>query len=210
MRLFDRIDKVYCINLDRRTDRMENFNNEVVKYNLGEFERFPAYDGDKIDFSKYPPNLKPGAIGLILSNIEIIKDAKKNNYKKIIIIEDDCYFSDEILNIDSYFELLPDDWDLLYMGGNHNTHMVTNPPIKINDKVCKLHNTYTTHFVAINESMFDIIEMSLINTHYPIDVIYSNLQKNHNVYSFTPAIALQLEGFSDIEQVNVNYKWLIK
>ena len=40
MRLFDRFDKVYCINLDRRTDRMENFNNEVVKYNLNKISEY--------------------------------------------------------------------------------------------------------------------------------------------------------------------------
>jgi GR25 family glycosyltransferase involved in LPS biosynthesis len=207
MRLFDRFDKVYCINLDRRPDRLENFKKEVEKYNLGEFERFSAYDADKIDLSKYPSMYKAGAIGLLLSNLDIIKDAKKNNYKKIIIIEDDCYFTDEIINIDSYFELLPKDWDLLYMGGNHAT---TEPPIKINDKVCKLHDTYTTHFVAINENMFEVIEESLNSEHRPIDEIYVNLQKKYNVYSFTPAIASQKDGFSDIEKTNVNYKWLIK
>jgi hypothetical protein len=207
MRLFDRFDKVYCINLDKRPDRLENFKKEVEKYNLGEFERFSAYDADKIDLSKYPPIYRVGAIGLLLSNLDIIKDAKKNNYKKIIIIEDDCYFTDEILNIDSYFELLPKDWNLLYMGGNHVT---IEPPIKINDKVCKLHDTYTAHFVAINENMFDVIEKSLNSEYKPIDEIYVNLQKKYNVYSFTPAIALQKEGFSDIEKTNVNYHWLIK
>jgi GR25 family glycosyltransferase involved in LPS biosynthesis len=210
MRLFDRFDKVYCVNLDRRPDRLENFKKEVEKYNLGEFERFSAYDRDKLDLSKYPPLINPGAVGLILSNLDIIKDAKNNNYKKILIIEDDCYFSTEVLNIDSYFDLLPNDWDLLYMGGNHNTHMGYPPPLIINDKVVKLHNTFTTHFVGINETMFEVIEKSLNNIIDPIDVIYSNLQKKYNAYSFTPAIALQLDGFSDIEKNNINYKWLIK
>lgn len=48
------------------------------------------------------------------------------------------------------------------------------------------------------------------NTIQPIDVIYSDLQKKYNLYSFTPAIALQLDGFSDIEKNNINNKWLIK
>jgi hypothetical protein len=58
--------------------------------------------------------------------------------------------------------------------------------------------------------MFDVIEKSLNSEHRPIDEIYVNLQKKYNVYSFTPAIALQKDGFSDIEKTNVNYKWLIK
>jgi len=210
MRLFDRFDKVYCINLDRRPDRLENFQNQVSKYNLGEFERFSAYDRDKLDLSKYPTSLNPGVIGLLLSNLEIIIKSKINKYKTILILEDDCVFNDEISNIDSYFEKLPTDWDLLYMGGNHNTHMGYKPPTQVNDKIVKLHNTYSTHFVGINERMFNIIENSLNNLNKPIDVIYSDLQKSHNVYSFTPAIALQLDGFSDIEMNEINYNWLIK
>jgi GR25 family glycosyltransferase involved in LPS biosynthesis len=210
MRLFDRFDKVYCINLDRRPDRLENFKKEVEKYNLGEFERFSAYDRDKIDLSKYSLSVNPGAIGLLLSNLEIILESQINNYKSILILEDDCVFTDEILNIDSYFEKLPSDWDLLYMGGNHNIHMMSEPPVKINDKVCKLHSTYTTHFVGINKSMFNIVEEYIRKFDSPIDVMYAALQQKYNVYSFYPAIAKQSEGFSDIEKIDINYDWLIK
>jgi GR25 family glycosyltransferase involved in LPS biosynthesis len=209
MRLFDRFDKVYLINLDRRQDRLENFKKEVVKFNLGDFERFSAYDRNSIDLSKYPENVNPGVIGLLQSNLKIIQDSKKNNYKKILIIEDDCYFTEEVINIDSYFKELPDDWDLLYMGGNHNTNWGYSQPLKINDKIIKLHHTFTTHLVGINETMFNTIENALINSSTPIDVLYCDLQKKYNVYSFTPAIALQTEGFSDIENTNVDYKWLI-
>lgn len=209
MRLFDRFDKVFLINLDRRQDRLENFKKEVEKFNLGEFERFSAYDGNSLDLTKYSPHVKPGVIGLLQSNLSIIREAKKKNYKKIAIIEDDCFFTEEVLNIENYFSVLPDNWDLLYMGGNHNTNWGYESPIQINDKIIKLHHTFTTHFVVINETMFDVIENCIINTEEPIDTLYCNLQKKYNVYSFTPAIAHQLEGFSDIENNNVNYKWLI-
>lgn len=210
MRLFDRFDKAYLINLDKREDRLENFKKEVNKYNLGDFQRVSAYDGEKLIKSEKNSRLKSGAAGLILSNLEIIRDAIKNNYDKILIMEDDCIFTNEVLNVESYFEFLPNDWDLLYMGGNHNTHMGYKPPTKINDKIVKLHNTFSAHFVGIKKTMFNIIERSLSNLHVPIDVLYSNLQKEYNAYSFTPAIAHQMEGFSDIEKTNVNYKWLIK
>jgi hypothetical protein len=39
MRLFDRFDKVYCVNLDRRPDRLENFENQVKKLSL-KFAKF--------------------------------------------------------------------------------------------------------------------------------------------------------------------------
>jgi GR25 family glycosyltransferase involved in LPS biosynthesis len=210
MRLFDYFDKVYCVNLDRREDRFENFKKEVEKYNLGEFERFSAYDGKTIDMSKYNTRLNPGELGLVLSNLEIIKNAKTNKLKNVLIIEDDCKFTDEVLNIKDYFDLLPKNWDMLYMGGNHNIHMGINPPDNINEKVIKLHSTYSTHFVGINSTAFDHIEVILSKFSEPLDVSYIRLQRIFNVYSYYPAIAKQIVDFSDIQNSITDYNWLIK
>jgi glycosyl transferase family 25 len=210
MRLFDRFDKVYLINLDRRPDRLDNFQKQVEKYNLGEYERISAVDGKEVNLDNYTKNILPGELGLVLTNLNIIKDAKQNNYKNILILEDDCSFTDEILNIDEYFDVLPLDWDMLYMGGNHNTHMNMPEPIKVNEKVVKLHSTYSTHFIGIKETLFDHIEIILSKYQVPLDVSYVKLQKIFNIYSFYPAIAKQMVDFSDIQNSITDYNWLIK
>ena len=208
MRLFDRFDKVYCINLDRRSDRIEHFNNIVNKFDLGNYTRFSAVDGSLI--KDYNGNLKLGELGLVLSNLEIIKEAIKNNFNTILILEDDCFFTDEIKNIDEYFKQLPDDWDMLYMGGNHNLHIGAKPPIKINSKVIKLHTTYSTHFVALKSTVFNHINVILEKRNVPLDVGYVQLQKVFNAYSFSPAIAKQIKDYSDIQNKITDYDWLIK
>jgi len=210
MRLFDRFDKVFCINLDRRPDRLNQFKEQVTKYNLGDFEVFKAYDGLNLDIKEHNSILKPSELGLILSNLSILEICKKNKYENVIIIEDDCTFSDEILKIDQYLELLPDDWDMFYLGGNHNTHVGSKPPIIINEKICKLHNTYSTHFVAINSKIFDELIFSLNIKNMPLDVVYSSFQKKKQVYSSYPAIAKQIVDFSDIQNKITDYNWLIK
>jgi hypothetical protein len=210
MRLFDYFDKVYCINLDRREDRFENFKKEVEKYNLGEFERFSAYDGKTLDLSKYNTTLNPGEVGVILSNLDIIKNAKENKYDKILIVEDDCVFSDNIKTIDSYFNLLPENWDMLYFGGNHNLHMGITLPTKINEKVIKLHSTYSAHFVGLKSNVFEHIEVIIKNFKEPIYVSYTKLQRVFNAYSFYPAMTSQLVNFSDIQNKIIDYNWLIK
>ena len=210
MRLFDRFDKVYCINLKRREDRFDNFLKQVDKFNLGEFTRFEAYDGKELDLVEHKTNLKPGELGLVLSNLDIIKEAKNLKLEKILIIEDDCEFTNEIKNINEYFKLLPSDWDMLYMGGNHNTHMGEPPPKSINEKVCKLHQTFSTHFIGIKNTVFDHIEQTLSKKIEPIDVSYTRFQKIFNVYSFYPAIAKQIVDFSDIQHYITDYNWLIK
>ena len=114
MKLFDRFDKVYCINLEHREDRKNHILSECNKYDLGEVSFFNAFNGNNLS---NPYKISNGNFGLILTNIEIIKEAKNNNYKNILILEDDCYFTSEVLNINTYFDALPDDWDMLYFGG---------------------------------------------------------------------------------------------
>lgn len=209
-KLTDFFDKTYCVNLDRRTERWEKSLKEFKKWEIGDVTRVSAVDGKNLNVGEYNTRLNPGELGLVLTNINIIKDAKEKDYSSILILEDDVVFVDEIKNINSYVELLPNNWDMIYFGGNHNTHMGVNPPQIVNDKVCKLHNTYTTHCIGISNNMFDILLSILPKLNGPLDVEYAKLQKSFNVYSFYPAIAKQRVGFSDIQNKNQDYNWLIK
>jgi GR25 family glycosyltransferase involved in LPS biosynthesis len=78
MKLFDRFNKVYCINLDRRPDRLENFNREM-EYIGWSYEVF-----DAIDRGDY--------IGCALSHQKIIEDFLETDDEYIMILEDDCFF----------------------------------------------------------------------------------------------------------------------
>lgn len=209
MKLFERFDESYLINLSKRHDRLNKFDNEVIKYDLGDYSKFVAIDGNKVK-EKYNTILLPGELGVILSNIEVLKDATKKGHKKILIMEDDCYFSDEVRSIDKFFEKLPSDWDMLYFGGNHNTHIGEKKPKIINDKVLKLHNTYSAHFVVIKSDIFEQLIFLLSMYNKQLDVVYSEIQKTHNVYCFYPAIAKQRKDFSDIQNKEMDYNWLIK
>ncbi len=209
-KFFDFFDKAYCINLKKRPDRLEHIKKEIEKYDLGDIFFFEAIDGDSINNTDFNKNLKNGEIGLILSVLEIIKDCKRNNYKNVIIIEDDCVFSPEINKHKLYLDNLPNDWDMFYLGGNHNTHEGTSPPISVNDYYTKLHRTYTTHFVAIKNTVFDHIEAILEKFKEPLDVSYVRIQNIFNVYCTKKTIATQKEGYSDILLYNVNYDSLIR
>jgi len=209
MKITDFFDKTFCINLDRRFDRWEECLIEFNKNDLTGIERFKAVDGKEL-----PQNsngfVTPSRLALVLTNIKILEESIKNNYNSILILEDDVEFTDQVKNMDTFFDLLPEDWDMLYFGGNHNTHMGVKPPNIINDKVCKLHSTFSTHCVAINKKTFKQILERLKKCDNALDVIYSELQKKLNVYSFYPMIATQRVSYSDIENKITDYKWLIK
>lgn len=209
MKITDYFDKTYCINLDRRTDRWDECQTEFQKHNLTSIDRFTAVDG-----SKLPKITKgfvtPSRLALVLTNISILEDAIKNNYKSILVLEDDVEFTDQVNDMSDFFNSLPEDWDMLYFGGNHNTHMGIPAPQIINDKVTKLHYTFSTHCVAFNKKCFQTVLDRIKKQDNALDVLYVDLQKSLKVYSFYPMIATQRVSFSDIENKLTDYKWLIK
>jgi GR25 family glycosyltransferase involved in LPS biosynthesis len=209
MKITEFFNKTFCINLERRSDRWDECLSEFDKHGITNVDRFIAVDGKNLDQS-LPGFMTPSRTALVLTNIQIIEEAIKNGYETILILEDDIEFDPQVVEMDSYFDLLPDDWDMLYFGGNHNTHVGSAPPNIINEKVCKLHNTYSTHCVAINKKAFQKVLDRIKKCDNALDVIYVELQKSINVYSFYPLIATQRVSFSDIENKMSDYKWLIK
>lgn len=199
-------DKIFCINLDRRKDRWDETVVELKKWGLFEFvDRVSAVDGNVIENNIYPVN--NGELGLIETHLKLIKEAKDKGYKNILLIEDDIEFTEEIKNIDLYFGELPEKWDMLWFGGNHNKHM-GNKINLINDKIIKCNNTYSTHCIGINHSVYDLLINLLSKKLKPVDVYYSDIQKSYDCYSFHPSIAIQRPSFSDIQNKDQDNRWL--
>lgn len=194
--------KIYCINLARRTDRWEESQKEFEKVGLIGVEKYEAIDGSTYDWSNIKSGLLVGELGLIETHINIIKEAVENKYESILIFEDDIYFHENFIQIHEYMDALPKNWDMLYLGGNHSYGY---PPEHVNDKVIKLNKTYTTHAIAIKSSLFKSILDNAEKRNIQIDVLYSNYHKTNNVYCFSPNLALQRSDFSDIQNRIVNY-----
>lgn len=197
--LKNNFDKIFCINLDRRKDRWEETKIELKKWGLFDgINRISAIDGSKIKNNRYP--IKNGELGLLETHLKLIRNAKEKKYKNILLIEDDIEFTDEIKNIKEYIDELPKNWDMLWFGANHNIH-AGNKINLISEKIIKCNYTYSTHCVAINNSVYDLLINLLVKKEKPVDVYYSDIQNNHNCYSFYPSIAIQRPSFSDIQNV---------
>jgi GR25 family glycosyltransferase involved in LPS biosynthesis len=193
-------DRIYVINLDKRQDRYQSFLNEMNRLSIDGVKRFSAIDGSVIQ----PPNksILPGELGILLTHLEIIKECKKDNLNNVLIMEDDVYFTDEIYDIDNYMLKLPEDWDLLYFGGNHH---YGNNPLNVNDKILKLNFTVALQCIGIKNTMFDQIILKLSESLKPVDVYYAEFQKENNSYCFKPNIAKQKPGYSNIQNRIVDY-----
>ena len=198
-------DKIYCINLDRRTDRWNETQTELKKWGLEDgVVRYSGVDGNSL---KNETQIKDGELGILNTHINLINESKEKGYKNILIMEDDVEFTNNIELLDEYMSLIPNDWDMIYFGGNHNKHMGKKINY-LNDKIIKLNETYGIHCIAIKDTIYDLILQLVKHRKKAIDVYYADIQKNYNCYGFNPSIALQRESFSDIQNKNVNYKWL--
>jgi len=203
-------DKIYCINLDRRSDRLENFKRQSKKIDLKSVERISAIDGNNLNPLNYNTPLSMPELGLVLTTIDIFKNSINQNFEKILILEDDCIFEDSIHQIDDYLNHLPHDWDMIYFGGNHNQHGGFPEPIVVNKYVKKIQNTYSSHMIGFNKKIYDEILSLLQTLQFQVDVAYSRLQSQNNCYTFYPRMSTQLVDFSDIQNKVTDYNWLIK
>jgi hypothetical protein len=194
-------DKVYCINLDRRTDRWQESIEEFKKWNITGVERFPAQDG--ILLQKHH-TISLGALGLYKTIIEIIRYAKKMGYKNVLFLEDDIFFREQIQQLDEYMSAVPNDWVMLYLGGHH-----IQTPVRVSEKIVRNVQVFTTHSFAINSSIYDIILNDLIdlnNLDYQIDLYFSDvIQRYMPTYSFFPNMTGQRPSYSDIESRETDY-----
>jgi GR25 family glycosyltransferase involved in LPS biosynthesis len=128
------INKIFIINLDKDKNRYEQCIKQMYKYNITNYERFPAINGSKLT-EKEKKNLttdvgniiaSSSMIGCGTSHINIWKKIIKEGINKSIILEDDFIFKDNFLNkFNYYYNYCPDNYDILYLTDNalHNKNL---------------------------------------------------------------------------------------
>lgn len=217
MKLNEFFDKIYCINLDRRTDRWEECQKIFSKHNI-DVERFSAIDGNENNHNLgYPfDNELAGAI----SHTKVIEKAQELKLQRVLILEDDVDFVDDLeKKFTEYVNQIPNNWDGLLFGGNHvgGGHLV-------NQNVMKVNRSYALHAYALTQNVFketidymnsriqNVIDngSEVIKTSVAADFFMADLHRINNWYCFRPHLAWQREGFSDIQKNIMNYDFLKK
>ena len=124
--------KAYVVNLDRRQDRLKQFESRFP-FGINSywtFERFNAVDGNKLqicgEFSRGIKHLfrnndfcsKPSVIGCAMSHIKLwqklVDDQRNESY---VIYEDDVQFAESYTwKLYALLQQITFDWDVLYLG----------------------------------------------------------------------------------------------
>jgi len=212
------VDQVYYINLNRRHDRRELIDKELVSHGITAerqegIETTPLQLEDYLklhpEFNDHDKNLASSRLGCAYSHLEIIKKAKERNQECVLILEDDCAF------LESPHELLDKAFndlnhqppcDILYLGAN-----VLADINRVSPNLGKINGSYCAHAYVVFKKAYDHILNFNWKDYRAIDELYMNMSRDSrfNVYTVLPVLAIQRPSYSDIEQKEVNYSNVI-
>ncbi len=198
-------DRIYCINLDHRTDRWEICEKLFKKFNLEVTRVSPIMIGDESHCCMSKPQLS-----LFRTHKNLIIEAKNQNLKNVLIFEDDVEFCDEVENYNgkpleerfsSSINFLPNNWNVFFLGSG----IYTDNKSLIGGEIYKIGYAMTAHAVSINRDYYDTIIKILDTESDILDNIYCRLMDRNETFSFHPNLISQRASFSDIENKYVNY-----
>jgi GR25 family glycosyltransferase involved in LPS biosynthesis len=142
-------DRVTCITLETRPDRWDRFISDLPNdWPFERPERVLAIDGKKCPA---PPWWRQGnpAWGCYRSHLRILEECLNEGVDSILFLEDDAICADNFgQQWQDFYEALPDDWQMLYLGGQH-LDQDKSPPEKVNDFVYRPMNVNRTHAFAL-------------------------------------------------------------
>lgn len=200
---------------------LKQIGDELGKHNIKSV-LVPGVDGELLDM---PPTMSAdkspvskGDLGCTRSHLSLVKHAKENRLNNYFVFESDVLLHPDFSNLfPAYMKQVPDDWDMIYLGGNHDggfsylnpgpNNFDNNPDIPFPENVIRLHRTFTTHAIAVKHTIYDDLINVLSNVE-KVDIAIASLHSKYNCYGFRPHLAWQRTGYSDILQRLVHYDHL--
>jgi len=199
------IDKIFYINLERRVDRREEIEHELMMKDLLKFERFPAIE---------TPGF--GALGCAQSHLDVLKLAKERGYKNVLILEDDFMFlvDNPVVedNLKKLFETPgANSFDVCMLSYNLIDGRECEYPFLL-----KTYDAQTASGYLVNAPFFDtlinlyqessfMLEKTGMHWFYANDQAWKILQPQTNWYCFKTRIGKQRPGFSDNANTFTDY-----
>jgi len=195
------IHKIFCVSLKRRTDRRAEIKEFCNRVDI-KFEFFDAIDGKDI-CDQYDSKLKPAALGCLLSHKAILERARDEGMPNVMIIEDDLEARDSFQEESKkYLSSIPDDWDMVYLGGQHKTL-----PIKIAENVHRVTRVYGTHCILYRNTCYDKLISRIEQMKKPVDMYYADvIDEGLIAYCHVPYLTWQRKSYSDIVNKVVEYQ----
>lgn len=196
------IEKIFYINLDKRTDRREQIEAELAKMGL-EGERYPGIS---------TPH--SGIIGCGYSHLNVLKLAKERGYRNVLIFEDDFEFVvskekmeeslEQVLGFTNEYDL---DYDVIMISYIiQKSEEVPGLPF-----IRKILDGQTASGYIVNQKYYDdlinlyewaipLLESTNEHWNYANDLVWKKLQPNDNWFYLVDRLGRQKSSYSDNKQ----------
>ena len=190
MKLSDFFELSFCINLEKRKDRLKD--------SLLEFDKL----GYHPQIFKAVENENP-IVGCLQSHLTIMKNALQLG-KSVLIFEDDVSFigNDYINTIECALdELSTLKWDMFYLGAN-----VLNYIYQKTDHLGRLSFAQSTHAYAVNINFISTLIKEIEKFDNHLDLLYAReIVPKHKCFITIPIVAVQRPSYSDIMYRDADY-----
>lgn len=223
-KFLNEIDKIYVINLKKKIYRKHLIHQQCNLFDLNNVLIIDAVNSYNKEYDKMyndiiknkdenwiKHNFPRGALGCLLSHKKCIENAINNNYKSILILEDDALLKFDSNNIDDliYNKKIPENWDFIYLGKKegynvkkYNPHSLTNNYIN-NEIYIPGESTWASHAWLIKNNMFkDLNKIYSIDIDNPVDIIIKKLYNRYNFYCLKDDLFISKLDDSDIRTCN--------
>lgn len=204
---WDFVDKVVYINLAKRFDRRESIEFQMKKIGIppGKIIRFEAIENEN------------GALGCVLSHINVLKMAGENNWNNVLVLEDDMIFNDDDESSDriNYFfsSLMSAEWDAGLLSGSYFSLK------QVHGCFYQLYFSFLANSYIVNQHYFKVLmdvfsssKESLMNgvrrKYCCLDYYWNRLMEKDNWYAIYPCVGYQKTDMSNIENTETNREHL--
>lgn len=203
MRLNAYFDRIVCINLDRRPDRWVQCVALFSKHGM-RVERVAAVDRRELvrDRPDLLHSIPDGSKGCLLSHRHVFEQMLASTDKRILVLEDDVNFVDDLQERFSAASIPL--WDMLYLGG---TYIRPKKPVPVNRAIARITGgMLTTSHYGITRAMAERALRSTADLKTKMDVTLSRIHPSIEAFTFWPVLAWQRPGYSDIREKHKDYR----
>jgi len=214
----DVFDHIYILNLKRDTDKKHRLEQIFKRLNIkATFFEATLGSEHKTEFERikalHSSYRFPNQYGYTKTMIDILLNAKANNYTQILVFDDDVIFHKDFINLfDKNFRQIPTNWDVLFFGltGTWHTPNINLELRSFNYDKCYISDLTDcdgSYAVGYKNTVYDDIIRSVMKFEHPFDTdIIKCFNKHHNykMYAFVPYLVIANMIESSIEQRNKN------
>lgn len=214
------------VNLDHRTDRLANMQNELGRLNI-QANRVRGMLPQEYTGTQNVEKMRrrtPGAIGCHMSQVRIMQEARAFG-KHAWVMEDDLHFCEDFHDRFDHIETWMEshEWDIFYLGASfhcnppywhkkgHRPHELDECDCNLrrdaectdNLRIMRVYGAFATFCYIVNKDSIDkILKLfdRYIHTSIGIDWLMIRLGTQTKQFCYVPGLVRQIDNMSDIGQ----------